>query len=273
MAGILVDDLDRIICADGLISQVWAGPTLVYQYDNVKPVLAITAPTGMSAAAPTYVQSDTAVSYTVTGTVTDAESGVKSVTVNDVPAEVADDGSWSATLTDLATNTTHQITVVAEDNAGNVNTVNRYLCIEPRASATYTSLWKEIQQESSNAALNMPLTNWGSKELAGPLQDSSGSIEVLRSCTLSISLTANLQVSGTNGSREYYLRILQNGSVVAQTKQVMSNGYNTPVTVTYNGPFAAGDIISCDVNTYWTDANSTLKVHNTNTWTVTQVNA
>ena len=169
MAGILIDDLDRIVCAGGLISQVWAGPSLVYQYDNIKPVLTITAPTGMSAAAPTYVQSDTAVSYTVTGTVTDAESGVKSVTVNDVPAEVAADGSWSATLTELATNTTHKIIVVATDNAGNTNVVARYLRVAANEAQIMSEAWTGIygtaamtcqQSEESTMYASVPGAGW-----------------------------------------------------------------------------------------------------------------
>lgn len=89
--------------------------------------LAVSAPAGTSAGAPTYYQSDTAVSYTVSGTVSDA-TGIRSVTVNGAAASVSG-SSWSKALS-LATNTTHMITVVATDGAGRTSMVVRYLRVE-----------------------------------------------------------------------------------------------------------------------------------------------
>ena len=99
--------------------------TRYVRYDSAAPSLAVSAPSGTSAAAPAYVQSDAAMNYTVSGTVSDA-SGIKSVTVNGYAATVAANGAWSRVLS-LATNTTHTIQVVATDNAGRTTTVNRYL--------------------------------------------------------------------------------------------------------------------------------------------------
>ena len=98
------------------------------RYDSAAPSLSVTAPTGTSSGAPTYVQSDGAASYTVRGTVSDA-SGLRSVTVNGQAATISGN-SWSRSLTGLATNTTHTITVVATDNAGRTTTVTRYLRVE-----------------------------------------------------------------------------------------------------------------------------------------------
>lgn len=98
------------------------------RYDSAAPSLSVTAPTGTSSGAPTYVQSDGAASYTVSGTVSDA-SGLRSVTVNGQAATISGN-SWSRSLTGLATNTTHTITVVATDNAGRTTTVTRYLRVE-----------------------------------------------------------------------------------------------------------------------------------------------
>ena len=101
--------------------------TRYVRYDSAAPSLAVTAPTGTSSGAPTYYQSDAAVSYTVSGTVSDA-SGIKSVTVNGAAASVSS-GKWTKALS-LATNTTHTITVVATDNAGRTATVTRYIRVE-----------------------------------------------------------------------------------------------------------------------------------------------
>jgi len=107
------------------VKEAYLGDEIAYQYDNVIPVLNITFPGG----SPAYYQSDTAADITVTGTATDADSGVKAVTVNGVTATISGT-SWSARLTGLATNTTHTITVKAEDNAGNVATITRSLRVE-----------------------------------------------------------------------------------------------------------------------------------------------
>ncbi|MCI8400946.1 MAG: hypothetical protein HFI38_02430 [Lachnospiraceae bacterium] len=95
--------------------------------DMTNPTLAVSAPAGTSAGAPTYYQSDAAVSYTVSGTASDA-TGIRSVTVNGAAASVSG-SSWSKALS-LATNTTHTITVVATDGAGRTSTVVRYLRVE-----------------------------------------------------------------------------------------------------------------------------------------------
>lgn len=236
-------------------------------YDNAVPSLAVAAPTGTSSSSPTYVQSDSAYSYTVSGTVSDA-SGIKSVTVNGQSATISGN-NWSKTLS-LATNTTHTITIVATDNAGRTTTVNRYLCVEPRASATYSSLWQENQKGSGDGAHIVTLTAWGSKSLIGPLVDSGGSIKVLRDCTLNIYLSVVLHV--TVAGNTYFASIAKNGSSVAKTNHADTpNYYDTPISVSYKGSFKAGDIISAQVGSDYTAAYSTLKVHrDINKLTVTQ---
>ena len=98
------------------------------RYDSAAPFLSVSAPAGTSSSSPTYVQSDSAASYTVSGTVSDA-SGIASVTVNGQTAAISGN-TWSKSLSGLATNSTHTITVVAKDKAGRTTTVNRYLRIE-----------------------------------------------------------------------------------------------------------------------------------------------
>ena len=98
------------------------------RYDSAPPSLSVSAPAGTSSSSPTYVQSDSAASYTVSGTVSDA-SGIASVTVNGQTAAISGN-TWSKSLSGLATNSTHTITVVAKDKAGRTTTVNRYLRVE-----------------------------------------------------------------------------------------------------------------------------------------------
>ena len=64
----------------------------------------------------------------MSGTASD-DSGISKVTVNGNQASLSG-SSWSYTLTSLATNTTHTITIVATDGAGNTNSAVRYLRVE-----------------------------------------------------------------------------------------------------------------------------------------------
>ena len=118
--------IKEIFVGSTRIKAVYLGSDLIWQYDSTAPSLTVDI-AGTSSNSPTYVQSDSALDYTVTGTVSDADSGVKSVTANGVAATINADGTWRAVLPGLATNTTHTITVTAVDNAGNEVTVNRYL--------------------------------------------------------------------------------------------------------------------------------------------------
>lgn len=141
--------------------------TRYVRYDSAAPALAVTAPAGTSAAAPTYVQSDAAMNYTVSGTVSDA-SGIKSVTVNGYAATVNANGTWSRVLS-LATNTTHTIKVVATDKAGRTTTVNRYLRVEAyyqqaarlAGTAVQTSLGTTLQNSTVCTAIAGNSTAYG----------------------------------------------------------------------------------------------------------------
>ena len=96
--------------------------TQVYLYDNVPPVLSVTSPASGNASAPTVA---TAGTYTVNGTCTDSYSGVKSVTVNGIPATI-NGSNWTCNIT-IYTAYTTTVTVVATDYAENTSTVTRYV--------------------------------------------------------------------------------------------------------------------------------------------------
>ena len=96
------------------IKEVYRGDVLLYQYDSTAPVLAITAPVGVSSGAPTYTTGSV---YRVQGTVSDADSGVAAVYVNGQAATISGT-SWYRDIT-LTANATATISVYAVDNAGN----------------------------------------------------------------------------------------------------------------------------------------------------------
>lgn len=155
MPGLVLDDfLDRIVVGNTnqLISEIWNQDKVIWQFDKIPPELNITDPTGTSTSAPTYVQNDSAYNYVVSGTVRDS-SGIRSLTVNGYEVSVLTDGSWSKSLS-LATNTTHKITVIAVDKAGNSITAIRYVRIE-----AYYQYAARIAGTTPQASLDATLKN------------------------------------------------------------------------------------------------------------------
>ena len=105
------------------IREMYIGNRQVYQYDSVAPSLTVEAPMGTSSGSPTYTTSDT---YTVSGTVGDADSGVDAVYVNGSPATISG-SSWSTSIS-LSKDTSKKIEVYAVDRAGNkTDTITRYV--------------------------------------------------------------------------------------------------------------------------------------------------
>ena len=134
-------------------------------YDAAAPALSVSAPAGTSAAAPTYVQSDAAMNYTVSGTASDA-TGIRSVTVNGAAASVSGN-NWSRTLS-LATNTTHTITVVATDGVGRTTTVNRYLRVDGDRPALVVTAPAGVSAATATWTPNSTYT------VSGTVSDGSG---------------------------------------------------------------------------------------------------
>ncbi len=92
------------------------------QYETTAPSISISSPSSTSSGSPTFTFGS---SYTVTGTVSDANSGVASVYVNGVRASV-NGNSWSATIS-LGSGYTTTVTATATDNAGNQASTSRYV--------------------------------------------------------------------------------------------------------------------------------------------------
>ncbi len=94
--------------------------------DDAPPSLTINSPEDGA-----EVTEDT---VTVSGTVTDKESGVASLTINGNPVDVSKDGSFSYTVT--LTEGTNTITIVATDKAGNKTTKTITVTYKPKTVIT-----------------------------------------------------------------------------------------------------------------------------------------
>lgn len=82
----------------------------VYQYDNTEPTLLLNSPTAQSTV------SASARTFTIQGSVSDNDSGVNSVTINDVPVALT-----NGTFTYTTNNDTRDYIVKVIDNAGNIS--------------------------------------------------------------------------------------------------------------------------------------------------------
>lgn len=99
------------------------GSTRQFYVDTADPSLSVTSPTNNLATASNTV--------TVSGTASDSQSGLKSVTVNGTTVTVSSSGSFSKSVSLSAGSNT--ITVVATDNAGRTTTISRTVIYDTEA--------------------------------------------------------------------------------------------------------------------------------------------
>jgi len=128
--------------------------------DMVGPTLVVTTPSGASTASPTYYQSDSTITYSVSGTVSDP-SGVRSVTVNGVNASISGN-TYRANLS-LSANALHTIRVVATDQLGNPTTVTKYIKVETyyqyAARVAGTTIPSSLDQALKDSAICTSIAN------------------------------------------------------------------------------------------------------------------
>lgn len=96
---------------------------LYISYDDEPPKITVIAPES----ATTYAVSDNSINYTVSGVIDKVES-IESIKVNGKSANI-NGNNWSYTLTNLATNTHHTITVTAKNKTGKETSISRVLVI------------------------------------------------------------------------------------------------------------------------------------------------
>ena len=221
MAGIVCDDLDRIMAGNTLISEIWAGNVLVYQYDSTAPALTVTAPAGTASGSPTYYTSGT--TYRAQGTVSDAESGVSAVYVNG-SAAVLSGNTWYKDIT-VAANTTVTVQVYAVDKAGNRSaTITRYVRYDSAAPSL------AVTTPANNAVVTS-----ANVTVSGTASDASG----LRSLTVN-GVAVSVAANGT------WSRTITLGGTGANTITVIvtdNAGRTTTVTRTVVYMFKDSDIV------------------------------
>ena len=112
--------------AEHLIGHIQESGSKETVSDTAATKLTITAPTGDSVSAPTYISENVCL---VSG-VASAGGGIKNVTVNGATVNVNADGSWQYALTNLNVGTVTTVTITATDNLDRTITALRYVCYD-----------------------------------------------------------------------------------------------------------------------------------------------
>ena len=191
-------------------------------------------PTGTSSSSPTYYQSDSTASYTVSGTASD-DSGISKVTVNGNVAEL-NGSSFNFTLS-LATNTTHTITVVVTDGAGNQNTITRYVRIEAYYQQAARIAGTTIQTSLANTLTNTTVcTAIAGNSTACSIMKAhyASDINSYNCNTTHFNDSLNLLAYKVGGSRVYLHRVVNN-TTVYNCNNIHGGWYQPSDVVTLNG--------------------------------------
>ena len=242
MAGIVCDDLDRIMAGNTLISEIWAGNVLVYQYDSTAPALTVTAPAGTASGSPTYYTSGT--TYRAQGTVSDAESGVSAVYVNG-SAAVLSGNTWYKDIT-VAANTTVTVQVYAVDKAGNRSaTITRYVRYDSAAPSL------AVTTPAGTASGSPTYTTGASYTVSGTVSDASG----IRSVTVNGSAA-----SVSSGKWSKTLSLTANTTTTVTVVATDNAGRTTTVTryVRYDSAAPSLAVTTPANNAVVTSANVTV---------------
>lgn len=181
---------------------------MVWQYDITAPSLIIDQSTSSR-----YYQNSN--SFTISGSVSDTESGIKSVTV-DGDVVSTNNGSWSKTITLSQGNQTH--TIIATDNADNSTTAYVYTHYETKAPSISIS-------SSTSASSSSPTFAFGSSyTVTGTVSDESSGIASVYVNGVKAS------ISGGNWSATISLR---SGSTTTVTATATDNAGNKATATGY----------------------------------------
>ena len=130
--------------------------------DELGPSVVFSILGGLSEESPAYTNNS---DYTVTLSVSDNGTGVKSVTVNGVAAEQNENGEWAASVK-LEKDAVNEVTVTATDNSGNVATLIKYICFDD-VNPVLT-----VMQPESKDSENPTLTRDSNYTVSGTVADS-----------------------------------------------------------------------------------------------------
>ena len=179
----------------------YLGSAMKYQYDSVAPNLTVSAPAGTSSSSPTYYTSGS--SYTVSGTVSDADSGVAAVYVNGSAATISGN-NWSKGVS-LSANSSTKIEVCAVDNAGNqTSTITRYVMYDSAVPSLSVSAPSGTSSGSPTYSVGTSYT------VSGTVSDASG----IKSVTVNGSAAS---ISGSSFSKALTLSVGLNTITIVAT--------------------------------------------------------
>ena len=233
--------------------------TQVYLYDETPPTLTVVNPASANSDAPTVA---TAGAYTVSGTVSDTESGLASLTVNGNDVTVSGN-TWSYDIT-ISTAVKSTITVVATDNAGNSSTITRYVAGRQVSTSAPISSFNYGGHTNRYALSNYSVSYSDTLDSSNMSYSTHGSAAAWVTITVpkpygakTMSFSVYSQSGGdTNGSSTWQLRtnsgtVLKSGSGGA-TVDVSAYMYRTDIYLYVNSTSERGEWIGPYSTRTWT---------------------
>lgn len=155
----------------------------VWHYDSVPPTITVTSKGGYVTVTGVFRR------YTLSGVVTDSDSGIASLTVDGDSVTVNNDGTFSYGYIPSGE---HTFTITATDNAGNSNTVTHYINYDNSAhEATLNSSLITTLGYSSTSSATYSHNGWNSGTQVGDFYCSHRRREQCDGGGLDISATAN----------------------------------------------------------------------------------
>ena len=253
---------EMIYFNDSQVKQIWIkkndSESMIWQYDVTAPTLYCSQATGV-----TYYRNGNA--FTINGTVSDTESGVKYVSV-DGNIVTTSSGSWSTTVYLSIGSQTH--TIVAEDNAGNKSYAYVYTYYDTTAPS--------IVITSSTAVRNSPyytLTGYVSDSQSGVASVSVNGTGVGTSFSLGYTLgegitnftISAIDRSGNSSSKTISIIYVNTGSAAPVSYAQAQHGYGSDwhnISIGSDGWWS---------QTYSDDSGPTTYGSTARTWTQMQV--
>lgn len=192
--------------------------------------------------------------YTLTGRVTDTESGVDGITINNVPVTVAADGTFTKSFSNLVSGA-NTYTIVATDNVGNISLTNVSITrindvnnensnwTKTKATTSGNRTYYQVMSNGSYTNVQLRAYNSGSSWDTASI---SGSISVylpkgLRSARIPIGWYG----SSSNGTGSVSAKIVDGttGDILFSGSAASPNSSSTIANLTFTEEQAMHDIL------------------------------
>lgn len=171
------------------------------KYVTSVPKLTVTAPTG-TANAPTYYESSSHVTYSVYGTVSDANAPIESVTVNGRAATI-NGSNWTVDMT-LASNTTHMLTITATNAAGISTAENRCLVVTSSIGSATRQTMAYVFAGTNGGASSLKAANVTSQSVEGTSWRDSGHELIITYASECVPTSLTFKTPGIVNSAQAY---------------------------------------------------------------------